>query len=145
MFVHMLHRKMNTSKWIFPAGLENDNIILRDMMFWRDHNDVIKWKHFPHYWPFVWGIHRLLVNSSQKGQWRGALIFSLICAWICAWVNNHEAGELRLHRAHYDVIVMWFGPNQALNGNGGEDQGNLSTIPTDIFPYLHGILVSVSK
>ena len=22
------------------------------------HYDVIKWKHFPRYWPFVWGIHR---------------------------------------------------------------------------------------
>ena len=22
-------------------------------------------------------------------------------------VNNREAGELRSHRAHYDVIVMW--------------------------------------
>ena len=21
------------------------------------HDDVIKWKHFPHYWPLVWGIH----------------------------------------------------------------------------------------
>ena len=41
-----------------------------------------------------------------KGQWRGALIFSLICAWINAWVNNREAGNLRRHRAHYDVIVM---------------------------------------
>ena len=36
-------------------------------------------------------------------------MFSLICAWINAWVNNGEAGELRRHRAHYDVIVMkWF-------------------------------------
>ena len=22
------------------------------------HDDVTKWKNFPHYWPFVWGIHR---------------------------------------------------------------------------------------
>ena len=29
-----------------------------------------------------------------------------ICAWINGWVNNHEAGDLRRHRAHYDVIVM---------------------------------------
>ena len=44
------------------------------------HGDVIKWKHFPRYWPFVWGIHRSPVNSPHKGQWRGALMFSLICA-----------------------------------------------------------------
>ena len=33
-------------------------------------------------------------------------MFSLICAWINAWVNNREAGDLRRHRAHYDVVVM---------------------------------------
>ena len=69
------------------------------------HDDVIKWKYFPRYWPFVWGIHRWPVNSPHKGQWRGALMFSLICAWINDWVNNRKAGDLRCHRAHYDVIV----------------------------------------
>ena len=68
--------------------------------------DVIKWKHFPRYWPFVWGIYRLPVNSPHKGQWHGALIFSLICAWINGWVNKREAGDLRRHRARYDGIVM---------------------------------------
>ena len=70
------------------------------------HDDVIKWKHFPHYWPFVRGIHRSPVNSPHKGQWRGALMFTLICARINGWVNNCEAGDLRRNRAHYDVIVM---------------------------------------
>ena len=46
------------------------------------HNDVIKWKHFSRYWPYVRGIHRSPVNSPHKGQWRGALMFSLICAWV---------------------------------------------------------------
>ena len=70
------------------------------------HDDVIKWKHFPHYWPFVRGIYRSPVNSSHKVQWRGALMFSLICAWINGWVNNREAGDLRRNHAHYDVTVM---------------------------------------
>ena len=47
------------------------------------------------------------INSSHKGQWGGALMFSLICAWVNGWVNNHEAGDFRRHRAHYDVTVMW--------------------------------------
>ena len=47
------------------------------------------------------------VNSPHKGQWRGALMFSLICARINDWVNNSEAGDLRRHRGHYDVSVMW--------------------------------------
>ena len=72
----------------------------------RVHDDVIKWKHFPRYRPFVRGIHRSPVNSPHKGQWRGALMFTLICARINGWVYNHEADDLRRHHAHYDVIVM---------------------------------------
>ena len=68
------------------------------------------WRHrmekFPRYWPFVRGIHRSPVNSQHKGQWRGALMFSLICTRINGWVNNGEAGDLRRYRAHYDVSVM---------------------------------------
>ena len=44
---------------------------------------------------------------SHKGQWRGALMFSLICVWINDWVNNREAGDLRRYLAHHDVTVMW--------------------------------------
>ena len=73
----------------------------------HNHDDVIKWKHFPRYWPFVRGIHRSPVNSPHKGQWRGALMFSLISARINGWVNNREAGDLRRIRPHYDVTVMY--------------------------------------
>ena len=68
------------------------------------HDDVIKSKHFPRYWPFAWGIHRSPVNSPHKGKWCGDLMFSLI--WIHGWVNNREAGDLRRHRNHYGVTVM---------------------------------------
>ena len=69
-------------------------------------HDVIKWKHFPRYWPFVRGIHRSTVNSQHKGQWRRALMFSLICVWLNGWVYNRDAGDLRHYRAHYDVTAM---------------------------------------
>ena len=72
-----------------------------------DHDDVIKWKHFPRYWPFVRGIHRSPMNSPHKSQWRGALMFTLICARINVWVNNRKAGDLRRNRVHYDIIVMF--------------------------------------
>ena len=75
---------------------------------YNEHDDVIKRIHFPRYWPFVRGIYRSPVNSSHKGQWRRALVFSLICTWINDWVNSREAGDLRRHRAHYDVTVMKF-------------------------------------
>ena len=78
------------------------SLTLGTLVNWQDHDDVIKWKHFPLYWPFVRGSHRLPVDSLHKGQWRGALMFSLICDWTNAW----DAGDLRHHRAHYDVTVM---------------------------------------
>ena len=52
--------------------------------------------------PFV----RSPVNSPHKGQWCGALMFSLICVWINDWVNNGEAGDLRRYLTHCDVTVM---------------------------------------
>ena len=35
------------------------------------HDDVIKWKPLPRYWPFVRGIHRSPVNSPHNCLWRG--------------------------------------------------------------------------
>ena len=73
-----------------------------------NHDDVVKWEHFPFCWLFVGGIHRSLVNSPHKGQRRRALMFSLICAWINSWANNRDAADLKRHRAHYDVTVKKF-------------------------------------
>ena len=50
--------------------------------------------------------YRWPVNSPHKGQWHGTLMFSLICAWTDNWADNEDAGDLRRHHAHYDVIVM---------------------------------------
>ena len=69
------------------------------------HDDVIEWKHFPHSWPIVRGIHRSPVNSPHKGQWRGALMFYLIWAWINGWVNNRDPGDLRCQCTYNDVTV----------------------------------------
>ena len=93
-------KHQNPRYWPVARGIH------RSPMNIRNHDDVIKWKHFPCYWPFVRGIHRSLVNSPHKGQWRGALTFSLICTRTNGWANNWNAGDLRRHRAHYDVTVM---------------------------------------
>ena len=115
-------------------------------------DDIIKWRHFPHYWPFVRGIHRSQVNSPHKGQWRGALMFSLICAWINSGVNNREAGDLRRYLARYDVIVMFcqgvghvwpvFGvfPRSLLFLTGNNDNNGLMN-----FPILWGPLGPQAK
>ena len=71
------------------------------------HDNVIKWWYIPRHWPFVRGIHRSPVNSPHKGQWRGALLFCLICAWTNGYyANNRDAGDLRQHHSRFDVTVM---------------------------------------
>ena len=72
------------------------------------HDDVIKMETFSALLAIVRGIDRSPVNSPHKGQWRVALMFTLISARINGWVNNREAGDLRRYRTHYDVIVMHF-------------------------------------
>ena len=61
-------------------------------------------KRFPHYWP---------VNSPHKGQWRVVLIFCFYLRLNKRLGNNRDAGDLRRHRAHYDVTLMGRGiPNR---------------------------------
>ena len=64
-----------------------------------------QWKHFPRNWPFEREIHRSIVQSPHKGQWRVALMFPLIWAWTNGWENKQDAGDLRRHCAHYGVTV----------------------------------------
>ena len=115
--MHDETNSIRNSKWLHSAPQQENY----NMMFYfavsalfaegltpacdRIHDDVIKWKHFPRYWSFVWGIYRSPVNSPHKGQWRGA--FSSTCAWIKGWVNNREAGDLGRHRTRYDVTVIF--------------------------------------
>ena len=59
----------------------------------RCHDDVMKWKYFPRYWPFV----REFTGEfpSQRPATRSFDFFSLISAWINGLINNREAGDLR--------------------------------------------------
>ena len=90
----------NNYRWKPSAAITREVFLLL-------HDDVIKWKHFPRNCPLC-GEFTGPGEFPHKGQWRGALMFSLICAWIKGWVNNREAGDLRRHRGHYDVNVMWY-------------------------------------
>ena len=112
---------------------------------WTHHDDVIKWKHFPRNWPFVRGIHRSPVNSPHKGQWRGALMFSLICARINGWVNTREAGDLRRYRPHYDVIVMWLLKTPLVEGLGKHYLESIIFSLTNLEQFWMSISVSVSN
>ena len=49
------------------------------------------------------------VNGEFPSQWPVTRSFDafLYCTRINGWVSNREAGDLRRHRTHYDVTVMW--------------------------------------
>ena len=89
--------QMNFPPWRFAQ---------QDATNFTYHDDVIKRKHFPRNWPFVRRIHRSRWIPHTKDSDAELLMFSLTCVWINGWVNNREAGDLRRHRDHYDVIVM---------------------------------------
>ena len=95
------------NKPVLPALADKHLTPLCTIVLCYNHDDVIKWKNFPCYWTFVWGIHRSPLNSPHKSQWRGALMFSLICARINGWVNNGEAEDFRRYRTHYEVTVIF--------------------------------------
>ena len=87
---------------------------------WND--DLIQWKHFPRYWPFVRGIYRSPVNSPHKGQWRGALMFSFICTWkkplskqSWSWwfetpscILWRHCNEIQYHHSILDIVLNIF-------------------------------------
>ena len=68
------------------------------------------WRHqietFPALLALGRGIHRWPVDSPHKGQWCGALMYSLIGTWINGWAIDRDAGNLKRHRTYYDVTVM---------------------------------------
>ena len=112
--LHIVHTATILNAWL---------LICRELLKSRRHNirDPLEgpllrargspwWRHqietFGALLAFVRGIHRSPMNSPHKGQWRGALMFSLILARTNDWANHRDAGYLRRHRAHYDVTVM---------------------------------------
>ena len=89
------------------------------------------WNHTQSLWEYIpWEIHTMMTSSNGNifrvtgplcGEFTGHLWIPLtkasdaelrcfLCSspWINGWLNNREAGDLRRHRAHYDVIVMRF-------------------------------------
>ena len=82
------------TSWLIWLSLRRQGLVSQCVWLSKGvyyHDDVMKWKYFLRYWSFVRIIHRSPVNSPHKGQWRGALMFSLICVWTKGWVHNRDA------------------------------------------------------
>ena len=125
---HERRRNYVTSSLTGGAHIQNDpciTIVIR--WYVREYNDIIKWKHFPCYWPFVRGIHWSPMNSPHKCQCRGALMLSLICACTYDWVNNRAArwvetqsrplwSHCNYHTRYTIYLFQWH--NHQLSGPG---------------------------
>ena len=72
----------------------NGRIILHWFEIWCLHDDTMTWKHFPHYWPFVMGIHQSLVHSLHKGAVTETML----------WIYRKNVKEIR-----YQVLPYWQG------------------------------------
>ena len=86
--------------------------------------------------------------TQRPGQWRGALMFTLICVWINGCVNNGEAGDLKRYCAHYGVTVMcrlWhrsayiWDPNTKVMGHKSTSLGYLPIYPPQIATVMKPI------
>ena len=81
-----------------------------DPVWWRrdlrlQHDEVIKWKHFPRYWPFARGIHRWPVDSPNKGQWSGV--------WCFLWSAPGQTFEQTVETpVIYDIMTSLYWINQ---------------------------------
>ena len=64
-----------------------------------------------------------LVTGEIPAKWpvTRSLDVSVICAWINGWVNDREAGDLRHHRAHYNVTLIWTQASMTIEFDIGHD------------------------
>ena len=62
--------------WVWQQSLLNHSRVSTPMFTSLTvHDDVIKWKHFPHNWPFMRGIHRSGVFPAQRPVTRSFGVF----------------------------------------------------------------------
>ena len=82
------------------------SMMLKSNTIYFCHDDVIEWKHLPRYWSFVWEFTGPRWIPLTKASDAELLCFLDLCMNKKVEKNNRHAGDLRRHRAHYDVTVM---------------------------------------
>ena len=63
--------------------------------------NIMPWKHFPHYWPFVRG------NHLTMDQYYGALIITLMLVCTNCSINSLVTSASRCHDGSCDVTIMF--------------------------------------
>ena len=65
------------------------------------------WLHcIKRYWPPMWGIHLLPVDSCKRGEWCRTLMVYLVSARKSIWTNSQVVGKKRNLNA-YVTSVWW--------------------------------------
>ena len=82
----------------WETSLQCNAISLISHEMWACYRDVMTWKCFMHYWPFVKGIH--LVDSLHKGPVMHNIDVSLMLARTNCYANSGMGSDLRCHNAH---------------------------------------------
>ena len=90
----------STLDWLLLGGTGIKDTV-KTISWWRHQIET-----FSALMVLCWGNSPVSGDFPHKGQWRGAFVFSLICAWTNGWSNNRHAGDLRRHQVHYDVTLM---------------------------------------
>ena len=88
----------------------------------------------------LWG------ESTHKGQCRGALYVSFMCAWANGWANYRDARDLRRHVDHCDVTVMYShwndGTNNAAHNSGIAKSQHSFTCQ---YPFEQNLILSLIR
>ena len=95
---HLISARLNKMLNIVPFGAATNDLLLSCKV---NHLLLILWHTYKTF--------RSPMYSPHKGQCRGTLMFSLVCAWTSGWPNSQDAGNLRCHRAHFDIILTSLG------------------------------------
>ena len=104
-----------TSRWLYQSLIRYVKIVPTSLILVGGGYPDVAWL-YPRWRyqiePFTALLALCAGNSPVTGEFHSqrpvtrSLMFSLICALTNSWVNNRDAGDLRRHRAHYDVTVV---------------------------------------
>ena len=93
----------------------------------------------------LWGeftSHRWTYITMASDADLGCFLWS--APWINGWVNTREASDLKLHRAHYDVIVMYSPSHNAFVISRGQVFLIIDTLQLNFFDIMYTIIISLS-
>ena len=72
------------------------------------HEEAMPRKRFPHYWPFVWGIHRRQWILLTRGSVTWTFNVSFFIRLKRCWTNCRVSTDPRAHDAHMTLLQQWW-------------------------------------